>query len=225
MLPVRLPEEAEEVPADEIFRVLASSRCRTLLSVLDQQGTPIPKTDLPRLVATDEMGGATAVQLEEIGMALHHQHLPMLEAVGLVEITDDDEIEVVPSPSIWADDTFSTYVKTGLLPADEMNNALCALSNGRRRDILDLLHRHREISISELAEHLAEDSRADSGSEEGRADALTELLHVHIPQLKKLEIIESDGQGIRYAGNRLLDDWLFSSSDDSPSGGEGTRDS
>lgn len=172
------------------------------------------------MVTTEELGGAAAAQIEEIEITLHHHHLPMLEAVGLIGITDDDEVEVVPSPSIWADESFETFVQTNLIPTDEMNKALLALSNDGRRQILNLLNRHRDITTPELADHFAEDVRGGLGSNEGNSGPMTELVHAHIPKLEELGIIESDGQQIHYAGHPLLDDWWFSPSRESSSEGE-----
>lgn len=222
---IQVPGQAEGTTADNVFGALAHPRRRTILLTLDQHSTPVPRSVLPRLVATEEMGEATEAQIEEIQVSLHHHHLPTLEAIGLVEITAGGESGVVPSPSIWADESFEMYVTTDVIPADEVSKALLALSNDRRRHVLDILQQYRDLTITEVADHLAEDAQADTGSDEDNADPLTELYHVHIPKLEELGIVASHGQRIRYQGHPLLDEWWFFPSSESPSEDEEHCDS
>jgi DNA-binding transcriptional ArsR family regulator len=208
------------VTADDIFRVLAHERCRTILMILDQYSSSIPESVLANLVATEERVDSSNAETEAIQSALHHHHLPALEAVGLIEYTEDGEIASVPS-AIWADQTFKSYVETNVISASDVSNALIALSNERRREALDVLRRNERITIEQLASRIehSESELDDPGSDVESSGILLELLHVHIPKLADYGIVESDGQHVQYIGDTLLDEWWFDASSSTESGG------
>ena len=212
-LPIRLPEEVEGVTADDVFRVLAHERCRTILVILEQYSSSVPEAVLASLVASEETAEVNDAETEKIRNALHHRHLPALESVGLIEHTADGEIVSVPSP-LWADQTFKSYIETNVVPASDVSKGLIALSNERRREVLGVLRSNERVTIEELATQLNEGDLKleDQNSGEGSSGVLLELLHVHIPKLADFGIVESDGQRVRYIGDPFLDEWWFGAS-------------
>lgn len=92
----------ERVPAsrrlDRVFRLLAAPERRVLLSILkERNGGPVPVSALAREVSTrlGEHHPERSGTPEDLEIALHHVHLPKLDAAGIVEWTDD-QIRLVP---------------------------------------------------------------------------------------------------------------------------------
>ncbi len=89
---------------DDQLRVLADSRNRAVLTVLEGAGRPLPVTELAeRLVAREVTVVETAEYEEKLDhalVALHHDRLPRLANAGLVEY--DDEATVVARPESTA---------------------------------------------------------------------------------------------------------------------------
>lgn len=67
--------------------MLASERRRVVLDVLAGRSTPVDLEELATDVATREIDGETprVDVVEQVAIALHHNHLPMLTDLGVLE--------------------------------------------------------------------------------------------------------------------------------------------
>lgn len=66
----------------DAHRVLSSARRRVVLDVLEDRRTEVALDDLSAAVASQEDDVAST---KRVGITLHHEHLPMLDDVGLVD--------------------------------------------------------------------------------------------------------------------------------------------
>jgi DNA-binding transcriptional ArsR family regulator len=83
---------------DRAFRLLAAPERRVLLSVLQERdGGPVDVSTLARDLSTRlrEHDPDRARTPDDLQIALHHVHLPKLEAAGVVEWSDD-RVRLVP---------------------------------------------------------------------------------------------------------------------------------
>jgi hypothetical protein len=76
-----------DVSANDWFDILSSTRRRILLDDLQCRETPVP---LEELAAKIERREAELEQREpsgnrDVGISLHHNHLPRMDRVGLIE--------------------------------------------------------------------------------------------------------------------------------------------
>ena len=78
----------------EWHRILSVERRRFLLDVLDDRPTPVGFDELAESVAAREAGTAR-IDVERVAITLHHNHLPRLAKLGVVEY--DHEARLVES--------------------------------------------------------------------------------------------------------------------------------
>ncbi|NHN41282.1 hypothetical protein G9C85_06475 [Halorubellus sp. JP-L1] len=79
--------ETDAVDWDDLFSILESERCRTILSTLASAATPIDRTELAATVASGAPFDATTV--DETEVELHHGLLPKLERIDLLAYDSD----------------------------------------------------------------------------------------------------------------------------------------
>ncbi|MFD1515366.1 DUF7344 domain-containing protein [Halomarina rubra] len=85
---VRPTDVDEPLAVDEVHRVLADRCRRAVLADLAARFHPVPLYDLThRVAATVADGPPTDATYREVRAALEHDHLPTLEAAGLVQRT------------------------------------------------------------------------------------------------------------------------------------------
>ncbi|QPV62148.1 hypothetical protein I7X12_15570 [Halosimplex litoreum] len=76
----------DELNDDERYRIFADRRRRLTLAVLDERTTPIDLQELAsQVVARGEGSEADDAGLTEAAIELHHKHLPMMDALGVLE--------------------------------------------------------------------------------------------------------------------------------------------
>lgn len=78
----------------EWHRILSVERRRILLDVLDDRPTPIDLDALAEAVETRE-NGSEPETVQQVAIALHHNHLPKLAELDVVEY--DPETRIVES--------------------------------------------------------------------------------------------------------------------------------
>lgn len=79
--------ESPRLTESERYRLLSDERRRALLDVLDGRSAPLHRDELASAVAEREAGGddVAADERRTIIMALHHNHLPRMADLGLVD--------------------------------------------------------------------------------------------------------------------------------------------
>ncbi|WP_254272936.1 DUF7344 domain-containing protein [Haloarcula marina] len=95
-------DDATGCDLDSLFGVLASETRRRLLEHLDGGRDPVSVERLAVALAGD--GVATAEQIQQTRVSLHHRHLPALHRAGLVE-WDDTSATVQPIAGTAGPDT------------------------------------------------------------------------------------------------------------------------
>lgn len=80
---------------DGLVDALADDYRRRVLAVLDDRDDPVSRADL----AVDA-AAALSVTAEQLRVALHHVHLPKLEAQGLLEYDTDDGVVAPARPDV-----------------------------------------------------------------------------------------------------------------------------
>lgn len=77
----------DDLTGSDRYRLLAADRRRTVLEVLGERTTPVDLQDLARAVAARENGGKRADQgaVQRVALALHHDHLPRMSDLGVVD--------------------------------------------------------------------------------------------------------------------------------------------
>jgi hypothetical protein len=75
-----------DVSHDDWFDILSSSRRRQVLEALQCRETPIPLEALAANVARNEgeCEESDAMGNRNVGISLHHNHLPRMDRVGLI---------------------------------------------------------------------------------------------------------------------------------------------
>ena len=82
--------DSAHAPSDEVFSVLADRRRRQILRYLHDSDFPEGIESIADAVE-DRRG---APPRRELRIALHHKHLPKLDAAGLIEYAADDNLVV-----------------------------------------------------------------------------------------------------------------------------------
>lgn len=89
-------EPAQLLGESERHRVLAAPRRRTVLDVLAANPEPVSLDELAMTIVAHE-DAASAVDHAEAAISLHHKHLPLMDATGLVDYAPETK-EVHPNP-------------------------------------------------------------------------------------------------------------------------------
>lgn len=84
-------EGTEQLTESEYHKLLASGRRRTTLDVLSTSAAPVELTDLATSVTAREAGGdgTNEKAVERVAIGLHHAHLPMMNALGVIDYDPD----------------------------------------------------------------------------------------------------------------------------------------
>lgn len=85
----------------DLHRLLAHKRRRVTLEMLSELTAPVDLEDLAALVAFQETEGLVFDdELEaSVAITLHHVHLPMMDALGIIEY-DPEEARVKSCPTL-----------------------------------------------------------------------------------------------------------------------------
>ena len=213
----------EERSLNALFDCLASSDCRRLLGILDELA---PHSLTQRHLATylvpghhsdvEERDSDTDVQ--QAIHALHHTHLPKLDAAGLIDRGTDRETVTITDHPAFEDDGISAAIDPDSdVSSDSLDRLFQALADGRRRTTLDVLsHQRTSIHTETLARELGakEEAIAESEVPADKVDEiLVDLSHAHLPNLADAGLIEydPDEQTVAYGGHPQLSvPWMHS---------------
>lgn len=86
------------------------------------------------------------------------------------------------------------------------------LANKERRMLLAyfLENDDTDVDVEELVKYIMARKAKRTGNQPGHDQVYTALMHIHIPKLADVGLIEYDerSEHLRYWGNALLEDWL-----------------
>ncbi|AQL44065.1 hypothetical protein BV210_15745 [Halorientalis sp. IM1011] len=183
--PVQLEtDQAEPRTTSQLFTVLADSRRRRILSLLDERRGGVTEPELATLVASEEadvpLRTVSDDQHERALVRLQHDHLPALESAGLVDRS-----------GTTVRTAYRTEVGRGIVerildidgsPADTMTT-LDLLASEHRRLVIQYLRAEGEATVDDLVSAISETSDRN---------ARISLLHTHLPKLADAGVIADD---------------------------------
>jgi len=194
-----------------LYSLLANERRRTIVSIVDDEATPVSPDCLATLLAERETGDSTAAPpdalVRELETAVHHVHLPSLEDAGIVDLNSEGAVELTDH-AIWTDSAFRTLLDSqDVADTETISRTLELLASSERRAILAALRKHESLYRDVLASTVADvlDATRD-------VEALdVSIRHCHLPKLVEADVVErvDSGSRVRYAGNEFLEDWWF----------------
>ena len=183
--------ETREELSNTIFTALASEQRRLVIDVVVDRSSPVDELELATFLAARErdieLGDVTHEQRRRALAALRHRVLPELEEARLVERRADG-VAMADHPTV-SHDTIDR-----LLEADPPDDVLCALANGRRRDVYAILAAEgpsidrRTLARAVAAREYDVDRVAVPDQEV--EDVLVTLHHVHLPALEDAGLLE-----------------------------------
>ena len=85
------PSDSATAPPEELFAAVASEHRQVAIrAIAATEDRPIELEHLAERVAGElHVGGPTMTEAERVRIALHHNHLPKLEATGLIQYDAD----------------------------------------------------------------------------------------------------------------------------------------
>lgn len=209
------PESTDSDPAalDALFDGLSSTRRRRLLAaVADAESETVARdalvtTFMSRLhgePASDE----TAAERERLTVRLHHQHLPKLEAAGLLEYDADQAAVRATDHPAYRDPGIRAAIEgTATADHESLDALFDILASARNRTVLDILsHQYGSVHVDTLARELGAreydcpESDVDSAVVER---VRTSLQHHTLPRLATASLIEFDVEdsAVAYTGH------------------------
>lgn len=96
--PANFPDDVNQSTIDEIFRALANPTRRQLIAYIDACEASVTFDELTEYLSasinsSEELAGSA--DLNNVAIELHHVHLPKLEAIGLVDISEEPTCRMV----------------------------------------------------------------------------------------------------------------------------------
>lgn len=199
--------EARSQPSSRIIDSIADGTRRETLSVLDGRAEPVS----PRYLATAVTAAVTdtspadvsAGDREQIHVGLVHNHLPKLDAAGLVTY-DADAVATTDNP-VLEDPRFRRLVAG---ESDGWDRVLAAIAPRRRRVVLAVLEGTDGLERAEVARHVVAHENDVAPSAVPRSeteDAAETLHHAHFPALRQAGLIDCEDGRVRYDGHPDLE--------------------
>jgi len=175
---------------DAVLQSLADRRRRAALTQLLAARGSTPVDILATRVAAAEPGGkpVDAERRRDVALDLRHVHLPHLDAVGLIDLSDDGAIATERAARFER----ALGLADGVADPDA---AIDALADHRRRAVLrHVASNDGAMDLDALATRIAAESGAD------RDAAAIELHHSHLPKLDDAGFLAYDAGDHRVEG-------------------------
>lgn len=199
---------------DVLFACLANRDRRRVSGILFERGpSPLTLRDLATYLTPqyrkDPLAHETHEQVQQALVHLHHIHLPILEAVGLIERAGET-VTIADHPAYQDEGIVDVLGDGADADADSLDDLFSALGDHRRRTILDVLsHQFGPIHTETLARELGANEQEMPESEvpaEDVEERLERLYHVHLPHLAEAELItyDTDERMVAYRGHPAL---------------------
>ncbi|MEF8937702.1 MAG: hypothetical protein V5A32_07075 [Halovenus sp.] len=198
-----------------VFDCLAHGARRRILERLGERAPqPLTRRDLATdLVQNDSVAqdGDTDADLQQALRALHHTHLPKLEAAGLVRRETARELVTITDHPAFEDGGILAAIESESdESSDPLDRLFGALGNARRRAILGVLcHQDGSIHTETLARTLGAREQEIPESEVPAGDLETivvDLVHCQLPSLADSGLVtyDSDAGTVAYEGHPQL---------------------
>lgn len=213
----------QERSLDTLFDCLASGNRRLLLGILSERAPhSLTQRDLATYLVpgyhSDTEDRDSDADVQQALRAVHHTHLPKLEAAGLIERDPDRETVAITDHLAFEDGGIvSATDPDSDADSASLDRLFRALADTRRRTVLDVLsHQLSPIHTETLARELGARER-DIPESEVPTDTVDEILvdltHVHLPHLVDAGLIayDTDEQTVAYEGHPQLSvPWMHS---------------
>lgn len=208
-----------------VFRSLSDGRRRCVVRLLQDRRSPVDLRDLAtQVVAAEGDRPLDSVRPYDVANVLPefaHEHLPQLEAAGLVRWDRDAGTVTLTDHPALGDPKFQRIVAGG--EDGDWDAVLAQLADGRRRVVLSVVAAHDgPVSRDEIAR--TTNTRAPDlftgGTSTDPVEALeTSLHHVHLPKLQSVGLVNYDldaGTAV-YEGHAALEtEWLTAEGGETP---------
>lgn len=178
-------------PSEAVVQALAIQRRRTVLDVLTRL-SPTSRDELATHVAAVEadadLASVTDDAVRRVERALHHQHLPKLEAAGLVRCPNDVVAATDSAP-------FEVWEFVSDIDADSLdwNGLFQALTDGRCWAVVSVLDEVDAPTDRERLAAAAADRHADGPSRFENIERMERHLHhVTLPKLDDCGLLSYD---------------------------------
>lgn len=213
-------------PAEHaVFRSLSDARRRCVVRLLQDRRSPVDLRDLAtQVVAVEGDRPLDSVRPYDVANVLPdiaHDHLPQLEAAGLVRWDRDAETVTLTDHPALGDPKFQRIV-AGEEDAD-WDAVLAQLADGRRRVVLSVVaDQEGPVTREAIARAVltrAPDLFAGSRSSDPVEALETSLHHIHLPKLQDAGLVSYDGESMTavYEGHADLEaEWLVAEEDETP---------
>lgn len=184
----RGPSSIEPAPGwFDLLEVTADPRRRSILAVVRESGE-LPIDDLSARARNRCRGSGEDSGLSPI--TFHHVHLPNLEAVDLVEVTDDGE-SIRPGPAFDPDTVDALLRDDEPEPVDDAT--IAALEAPRRRLAVSVMaDAGGLVEVDELADAVAARTARSDWPDEPTPDPAVVLHHVDLPRLDAAGVVDYD---------------------------------
>lgn len=185
---------------NDILNCLTVARRRRILAVLIKQSTSLTEEELARGVGTVEkdvsVENLPADNLGQLQLSLHHNHLPRLDDVGLVEWNQTrGTVQMADHPVINSPE-FKHLLNR---PESEADKIIDCLTDKHRRAILDVLESNSgKQTLGRLVREMSE-CDGETHSSQSEEDMRIQFHHVHLPQLDEAGLIDyhaGDEEGV-----------------------------
>ena len=205
-----------------VFDCLAhGARRRILGRLVERAPQPLTRRDLATdLGQTDPVGqdGETDADLQQALRALHHRHLPKLEAAGLIRRERARELVTITDHPAFEDVGILGAIESESDEAgDSLDQLFGALRNARRRTILGVLcHQDGPVQTETLARTVSAKKEEIPESEVPAGDIekiVVDLVHCQLPALADSGLVtyDSDAGTVAYEGHpQMTVPWMHS---------------
>jgi len=180
-------------PFNPTFRALSAKPRREILAYLLDHSEPEREDELSSYLTAIGVD-----QVDSVKIRLFHQHLPVLEAAGLLDWNRPEQtVETTAHPAL-GDPRFQRLLKTGI---KNMDAAFWGLSHEHRRIVLRFLQETKgAITTTELAKEIRHKEVELTGRQpSGVDDLIVSLYHHHLPALAEKDLLDYDRDTSRAA--------------------------
>lgn len=196
-----------ESTTDRVLGCIAHETRRETVAVLRDRTAAVPVEELAAVVVArrDERPVADVPEADRTSVAaqLAHAHLPALADADLVDWTPGEET-VAPTDHPALDDDQLTELLSTDAAIDDRDALIRCLADARRRHLVSILEdADGTVGRRALARRVAarETDETPSAVPEPTVDTVeTSLYHVHLPTLREVGLVETDGETVAYDG-------------------------
>lgn len=191
---------------DDVLDCFAVTRCRRILVILENNSTRMTGKTLAETLGAIEKDVLTtnlsADYISQIQTSLHHNHLPRLDAVGLIDWNRDRGTVRLEDHPVVSSPDFNQLLMRLKHESDEIAESI---ANEKRRAILGILQsKGRRLTVDMLVREISV-RYSDTYLFDSTEAIRLQLHHRHLPRFDEAGIINYDDEDgkVSLRSNRL----------------------